>query len=189
MENLSNSSTEKSDLRRLLIAARRALPAAAKAQADARIAAHLSRWLATNQTRVLGVFLAMPGEPDLAALYAQLHVSGVLLAMPVVLEKNKPLHYALWQPGDAVTKDASGTLAPVARTNFIEPEVVLAPCLGFTGSRLRLGYGGGYFDRTLARVPRPVAIGIAYASAEVEFAANAHDVALDLIITDLVPTR
>jgi 5-formyltetrahydrofolate cyclo-ligase len=184
MENLSNSSTDKSDLRRMLIAARRALPAAAKTQADARIAAHLSSWLATNQTRVLGVFLQMPGEPDLAALYAQLHDSGVLLAMPVVLEKNTPLHYAPWQPGDAVAKDASGTLAPVTRTDFVKPEVVLAPCLGFTASRLRLGYGGGYFDRTLARAPRPLAIGIAYASAQVEFAASAHDVALDLIITD-----
>ena len=184
MENLSNSSTEKLDLRRLLIAARRALPAAAKAQADARIAAHLSSWLAVNHTRFLGVFLQMPGEPDLAALYAQLHDSGVMLAMPVVLEKNTPLRYALWKPGDAVAKDASGTLAPITRTNFVEPDVVLAPCLGFTASRLRLGYGGGYFDRTLAREPRPLAIGIAYASAQVEFAASAHDVALDLIITD-----
>lgn len=191
MENLSNSSINtsagKADLRRMLIAARRALPAAAKAQADARIAIHLSHWLAlnqTHQTRVLGVFLQMPGEPDLAALYAQLHDSGVLLAMPVVLEKNTPLRYALWQPGDAVAKDASGTLAPVVRNNFVEPDVVLAPCLGFTASRLRLGYGGGYFDRTLAQVPRPLAIGIAYASAQVEFAASSHDVALDLIITD-----
>lgn len=188
MENLSNSSLQKSELRRQLIAARRALPAAEKAQADARIAAHLSSWLAANQTRVLGVFLAMPGEPDLAALYALLVKSGVLLALPVVLEKNTPLRYARWQPGDAVAKDASGTLAPAmapgVQTDFVEPDVVLAPCLGFTASNLRLGYGGGYFDRTLARSPRPVAIGIAYASALVEFAASAHDVALDLIITD-----
>lgn len=188
MENLSNSSigtdAEKPYLRRMLIAARRALPAAAKAQADARIAAHLSSWLAVNHTRFLGVFLQMPGEPDLTALYVQLHDSGVTLAMPVVMEKDTPLRYALWQPGDAVAKDASGTMAPVARTNFVEPDVVLAPCLGFTASRLRLGYGGGYFDRTLAQVRRPLAIGIAYASAQVEFAASAHDVALDLIITD-----
>ena len=184
MENSTNKFAEKLDLRRRLIAARRALPASVKAQADRHIAAHLSRWLALNQVHILGVYLPMPGEPDLTTLYASLHESGVTLAMPLVLEKNTALRYATWQPGDMMSKDASGTLAPLARTGFVEPEVVLAPCLGFTATRLRLGYGGGYFDRTLARTPRPVAIGIGYASAQVVFEASAHDVALDLIITD-----
>lgn len=184
MENPSTMFANKSALRRMLIAARRALPASAKAQADARIAAHLSRWLASNQASLLGVYLPMPDEPDLMALYGQLHERGVALAMPLVVEKNKALRYAAWQPGDMMSKDASGTLAPLARSGFVEPDVVLAPCLGFTTTRLRLGYGGGYFDRTLARTPRPLAIGIAYASAQVEFDASAYDVALDLIITD-----
>ena len=184
MENSSAMFANKSELRRLLIAARLALPVSVKAQADVRIAAHLSRWLASNQVSVLGVYLPMPGEPDLTALYARLHDSGVALAMPLALEKNTALRYASWQPGDVMSKDASGTLAPLARSGFIEPDVVLAPCLGFTETRLRLGYGGGYFDRTLAQVPRPLAIGIAYASAQVAFDASAHDVALDLIITD-----
>jgi 5-formyltetrahydrofolate cyclo-ligase len=184
MKNPSKSFPDKQDLRRNLIAARRALPELAKAQADARIAAQLSRWLAAHQVKLLGVYLPMPSEPDLTSLYAQLHGSGVKLAMPLVLKKNTALRYAAWQPGDAMAKDVSGTMAPLARTGFVEPEVVLAPCLGFTETRLRLGYGGGYFDRTLAREPRPLAIGIAYASAKVEFAASAHDVALDLIMTD-----
>lgn len=184
MENPSNTLADKAGLRRQLLAARLAFAAPAKALADARIATQLASWLASHPVGVLGVYLAMPGEPDLATLYARLHASGVQLAMPLVLEKNSALRYALWQPGDPMVKDASGTLAPVARTDFVEPEVVLAPCLGFTGTRLRLGYGGGYFDRTLAAEPRPLAIGIAYASAQVAFAASAHDVALDLIITD-----
>ena len=62
--------------------------------------------------------------------------------------------------------------------------VILVPCVGFTESCLRLGYGGGYFDRTLARSPRPRAIGIAYAFTRVSFEASAYDLALDLIISD-----
>jgi 5-formyltetrahydrofolate cyclo-ligase len=184
MENSSNMFADKPELRRTLIAARLALPASAKAQADARITVELSRWLESNQVHVLGVYLPMPGEPDLTALYARLQESGVVLAMPLVVEKNTALRYAIWQPGDMMSKDASGTMAPLARSDFVEPDVVLAPCVGFTATRLRLGYGGGYFDRTLACMPRPVAIGIAYASAQVAFDASAHDVALDLIITD-----
>ena len=184
MENSTNRFADKPALRRRLIAARLALPASAKAQADARITAELSHWLASNRVRVLGVYLPMPGEPDLTNLYARLHASGIALAMPLVMKKNTALRYALWHPGDMMSKDASGTMAPLARSEFVEPDVVLAPCLGFTATRLRLGYGGGYFDRTLARMPRPVAIGIAYASAQVTFDASAHDVALDLIITD-----
>jgi 5-formyltetrahydrofolate cyclo-ligase len=180
MQNLSN----KINLRRSLIAARRALPPDVKAQADARIAAHLKDWLVVNQIRTLGAYLPMAGEPDLAPLYASLLDDGLQLAMPVVLEKNMPLHYAQWQPGDALTKDASGTMAPATRAAFAQVDAMLAPCLGFTLSRLRLGYGGGYFDRTLSGSPRPLAVGIAYAFTEVEFEAGAHDVALDLIITE-----
>ena len=180
MENLSN----KAALRRKLIAARRALPADVKAQADARIVSRLSKWLAANQAPILGAYLQMPGEPDLSALYATLASEGQKLAMPVAVEKNMPLRYALWQPGDALTKDASGTLAPAVRTAFIDADVILVPCVGFTESCLRLGYGGGYFDRTLARSPRPRAIGIAYAFTRVSFEASAYDLALDLIISD-----
>jgi len=180
MENLSN----KIELRRLLLAARRALPSDVKAQADARITLRLTSWLETHPVTVLGAFLPMPGEPDLSTLYARLIRNGMQMAMPVVVEKNTPLRYALWQPGDALAKDASGTMAPAIRTAFVDADVILAPCVGFTESRLRLGYGGGYFDRTLARSPHPVAIGIAYGFTRVSFEASEYDVALDVLITD-----
>lgn len=174
----------KADLRKTLIAARKAMHADLKAQADARIANHLSAWLDAHQVKVLGAYVAMAGEPDLSALYAVLPERGVQVAMPVVLEKNQPLHFVLWQPGDALVRDASGTLAPAERIGFVTPDAVLAPCVGFTETRLRLGYGGGYFDRTLAQTPRPLAVGIAYAFSRVDFAADAFDIALDEILTD-----
>ncbi len=180
MKNLD----DKPELRRRMIAARHALDPAVKAQADARIAEHLSLWLVRHQVRVLGAYLPMPGEPDLALLYPQLLARGIVLAMPVVLQKHHPLSFVRWQPGDALARDASGTPAPVERGDYLQPEAVLAPCIGFTGECLRLGFGGGYFDRTLAQSPRPKAAGIAYAFSRVAFAAEVHDIPLDIIITD-----
>ncbi len=180
MKNLD----DKPELRQRMIAARRALAPAVKAQADARIAARLSRWIEQHQVRVLGAYLPMPGEPDLSRLYPQLLARGIVLAMPVVLERHHPLAFVRWQPGDALARDASGTPAPAARGEYLQPQAVLAPCIGFTDERLRLGFGGGYFDRTLALSPRPRAVGIAYAFSRVAFAAEQHDIPLDVIMTE-----
>lgn len=180
---MENQST-KARLRQQLIAARRALAPDVKAQADERIRQRLARWLDEHQVRVLGGYLPMAGEPDLMPLYAQLSSRGIRLALPVVLEKQHPLRYLGWQAGDPLARDASGTMAPAARQDFLQPDAVLAPCIGFTDEGLRLGFGGGYFDRTLAESPRPFAIGIAYASGRVSFPAEAHDIPLDQVITD-----
>jgi 5-formyltetrahydrofolate cyclo-ligase len=180
MEKLS----DKAQLRRDLLAARRALSADAKREADARIARRLSQWLADHQVKLLGGYLAMAGEPDLSALYAELPSRGIELLLPVVLEKQQPLVFVRWRPGDALARDASGTMAPSARGDYLQPDAVLAPCIGFTQENLRLGFGGGYFDRTLAQSPRPTSIGIAYQFGKASFAAEAHDVPLDVIITD-----
>lgn len=180
MKNLD----DKAELRLRMIAARRALTPAVKAQADGRIAERLSQWLERYQVRVLGAYLPMAGEPDLSPLYPQLLARGMVLAMPVVLQRHEPLAFVQWRPGDSIARDASGTPAPTARGAYLQPDAVLAPCIGFTDSRLRLGFGGGYFDRTLAQSPRPRAVGIAYAFSRVAFAAEPHDIALDVIVTD-----
>jgi 5-formyltetrahydrofolate cyclo-ligase len=174
----------KADLRRELIAARKALSVDVKAQSDARIASKLLAWLDANQVAVLGAYLPMAGEPDLTSLYAMLPGRGIQVAMPVVLEKNQPLHFVHWQTGDALERDASGTLAPTNREHFVKPDAVLAPCVGYNDAQYRLGYGGGYFDRTLAQSPRPLAVGIAYSITKADFLADAFDIPLDVILTD-----
>ncbi len=178
------NSNAKADLRKELIAARKAISADVKVQADARIASKLVAWLDAHQVAVLGAYLPMAGEPDLTSLYATLPARGIQVAMPVVLEKNQPLHFVHWQAGDALTRDASGTLAPTDRKQFVRPDAVLAPCVGYNDAQYRLGYGGGYFDRTLAQSPRPLAVGIAYAITKADFPADAFDIPLDVILTD-----
>ena len=178
---------DKASLRRHLIAARKALPVAERHAADRRIVTRLAAWLAQRETRVLGGYLPLAGEPDLYPLYAQLARQGMVVAMPVVTERHAALAYAAWQPGDVLEKDASGTLAPLASLaaqGALRPEVVLVPCVGYNDAGLRLGYGGGYFDRTLALSPRPVAVGVAYACSRADFPADDHDVALDLVIAE-----
>lgn len=180
MENLS----DKKALRHQLIAARRAMPADVKAQADARIISQLADWLDRHQPGSLGGYVAMAGEPELLLLYEGLADRGITLALPVVPEKHQPIIYVRWQPGEALARDASGTMAPATREAIIRPDVVLVPCVGFNDQHYRLGYGGGYFDRTLAQTPRPQALGIAYAITRTAFTTEAHDIPLDLVITD-----
>lgn len=180
MKTLSN----KAELRSQLIAARRSMSEQAKSWSDTRILERLSDWLALHQPSSLGAYIAMSGEPELLPLYESLNSRGITLAMPVVLEKNQPLIYVRWLPGEPLKRDASGTMAPARHEQIIQPEVILAPCLGFNAEGFRLGYGGGYFDRTLAQTPKPTAIGIAYVMGLMSFATEAHDIPLDLIITD-----
>jgi len=126
----------------------------------------------------------MQDEPDLRAAFAQLAARGVKLALPVVTAPAAPLAFAAWAPGDALVKDALGVSVPASLDLVPCPQALLIPCVGFNAARFRLGYGGGYYDRTLAVVPRPLTVGIAYACLAASFDAAPHDIALDTILTE-----
>ena len=174
---------DKTELRRSLLGARTALAVDLRARCDFEISKRLREWLKQNPIPTLGVYWPIRSEPDLRALYSELAEDGIKLALPIVLGRNAPLGFAEWAPGDAVASDAYGVPIPVNQT-LIQPQGLLVPCVGFNAENIRLGYGGGFYDRTLAKVPRPIAIGIAYASARASFPADPHDVPLDIIITD-----
>ncbi|MDC8760433.1 5-formyltetrahydrofolate cyclo-ligase [Janthinobacterium fluminis] len=174
----------KAHLRSSLLNARRALADDARAQWDGAICARLLDWCAARDIAALGVYWPLRGEPDLRPAYAALAARGVRLALPVVLEKAAPLAFSAWTPGEAMRKDGMGVAVPAALRLQACPPAILLPCLGYNGGRLRLGYGGGYYDRTLAQAPRPATAGIAYACLAADFAGDAHDIALDAIITE-----
>lgn len=180
MEIMSNKAT----LRSQLLAARSALTAEAQASASAAIAGHVLAWWQANPVPVLGVYWPMRKEPDLRAAYEELGAHGVQLALPVVDGRDSPLRFIAWSPGAALRKDAMGVSVPEDQSLQVRPDALLIPCLGFTAQRLRLGYGGGFYDRTLAAAPRMQSVGIAYAAAAVEFEAEPFDVALGRIITE-----
>ena len=175
----------KDGLRRALATVRRALDPQQKAAWDALIGERvLAWWRAQENVATLGVYWPLRGEPDLSAAYAELAHAGVRLALPVVLRPDAPLEFAEWLPGEALVKDTMGVAVPSALRLTSRPGALLVPCLGFNAQGYRLGYGGGYYDRTLAAIPRPRTAGVAYACQEADFASAPHDVALDLVITE-----
>ena len=184
----SAGAAEKSDkqaLRRKLAAVRAAVDPARRTAWDAAIGAHLVAWWRTRPVPALGVYWPLRAEADLSPAYAELAHAGVRLALPVVLARDAALGFADWRPGEAMVKDAMGVAVPADLRMVALPPALLVPCLGFNPHRFRLGYGGGYYDRTLAPTPRPFTLGIAYACLAAQFASAAHDVALDRIITEL----
>jgi 5-formyltetrahydrofolate cyclo-ligase len=178
---------DKAILRKELKLARAGRDPGAKARADAAIAAHLLAWwhaLGAAAPASIGVYWPLKGEPDLSAAYAALAAGGVQLALPVVIARDAALGFAEWTPGEAMLTDPMGVAVPAQRRMVARPPALLVPCLGFNAQRYRLGYGGGFYDRTLAALPRPLTVGVAYASDLAQFASAAHDVALDLILTE-----
>lgn len=174
----------KLELRRTLLAARTALAPDQRQLFDRRIGTKILQWWRTEQPAALGVYWPMRGEPDLHQAYASLSELGVQLALPVIVGDTAPLQFVRWTPGEALHKDRFGTSVPVAENALVQPQALLIPCLGFNAECFRLGYGGGFYDRTLAQEPRPRTLGVAYAFGEVDFANEIYDIALDMVITE-----
>jgi len=179
----------KAALRKTLLAARARISPQDKAQWDAAIGARLLAWWHAQQSEMrgdatLGVYWPLRGEPDLASAYAALAADGVRLALPVVLERDAALGFAQWTPGEALVRDTMGVAVPATLRMIARPAALLIPCLGFNAQRFRLGYGGGFYDRTLEAQPRPLTVGVAYSCLLADFASAPHDVALDLVITE-----
>ncbi|MCM1512520.1 MAG: 5-formyltetrahydrofolate cyclo-ligase [Oxalobacter formigenes] len=171
-------------LRQALLAARRAIPASRKKQWDKTISRHLLAYLKKHRLASVGVYMPIRGEPNLMPLYETLNRQGTALSLPVVLDKAAPLQFAAWQPGENMTKDKADIAVPETLRLAPRPQALLIPCLGFTSEKFRLGYGGGYFDRTLTEPPRPHAVGIAYACLQTRFPVEPHDIPLNCIITE-----
>ncbi len=179
--------TDKAALRKALGAARASIAAPQRAQWDAAIGERVLTWWRAGHggaAASLGVYWPLKGEPDLSVAYAELAACGVRLALPVVLARDAALGFAAWTPGEAMVKDAMGVAVPAQLRMVARPPALIIPCLGFNAQGYRLGYGGGYYDRTLEAAPRPMTVGVAYACLAADFASAPHDVALDLVITE-----
>ena len=174
----------KTALRRHLKATRAALDGPSKRAHDRRIGAQVLAWWRRTRPPLLAVYWPLSGEPDLLETYRQLAQEGAALALPVVVRRHAPLAFAAWTPGEAMDTDPMGIAVPHARRMVERPPALLVPCLGFNEHGYRLGYGGGFYDRTLGAGIRPATLGIAYTCQAAEFPADVHDVPLDLIVTE-----
>ncbi len=118
-----------------------------------------------KQYPTLGIYWSMRGEIDVRDI-ARRHIeAGGSVALPVVVEKAAPVEFWKWQPGMGMKRGVWNIPVPMTR-EVLTPDACIVPLVGFDGESYRLGYGGGYYDRTLAALARrPFCVGLGYAEA------------------------
>lgn len=171
--------------------ARLALPVAERKEIGSALARHLRQVLQDRFDGAAGMVFSsywpIKGEPDLRPLMAELHEAGVTVALPLVETKAAPLTFRRWTPETRMVRGDWDIPVPPPDAPVVIPEIALAPLVGWTAEGYRLGYGGGYFDRTLAALsPKPFVIGIGFEAAQLAtIYPQPHDIPLDLILTEI----
>ncbi|MCC6863977.1 MAG: 5-formyltetrahydrofolate cyclo-ligase [Rhodobacteraceae bacterium] len=144
----------------------------------------LADYLAPHRGKVLSGYIAMRTEMDPMVVMAA-HQGPV--GVPVIVAKDQPLRFREWSPGCTLVEGELKAMIP-AEGGWIEPEVLIVPLVGFDARGYRLGYGGGFYDRTLAmlRAKRPtIAVGFSFAAQELpEVPIDEYDQRLDAIVTE-----
>ena len=133
----------------------------------------------------LGFYWPIRGELDLRAI-AQRHLAaGGAAALPVVVAKNEPVEFWSWETGSAMQRGFWNIPVPLERRR-VTPDALLIPLVGYDSAGYRLGYGGGFYDRTLASLaPRPYCIGVGYDDAVLEtIHPQPHDIPMNIIVTE-----
>jgi len=177
----------KAELRRFATL-RRDAAAAAVAGAAAAVAERFFAAVRVPPGAAVSGFWPMRSEIDPRPILTELGALGHPFCLPVVVGKGRPLVFRAWRPGDALVAGDFGTQVPDAGQPDVVPRVLLVPLLAFDRNGYRLGYGGGFYDRTLAmlRAAGPaLAVGLAVAAQEVESVPHdAMDARLDGIVTE-----
>ena len=137
---------------------------------------------------VVSGFLPIGSEINTLKALDRFRELGCTICLPCVVEKDAPLVFRAWTPGDELIEESFGTRAPADTAAVVEPDLLLVPMLAFDRDGYRLGYGGGFYDRSLDRLrgmKRVVAVGVAFAGQEVDAVPHdALDQPLDWIVTE-----
>ncbi len=165
---------------------------AAAAQVAGKAGEAFLEWLfagpAIPVAAAVSAYWPMGSELDVTPAMAALHGAGHPVGLPVMIGPARPLIFRLWQPGQVLQAADFGTSEPSAEAEEMIPSVLIVPLLAFDRQGYRLGYGGGFYDRTLAllRGRGPVlAVGAAFAAQEVaQVPREATDLPLDWIVTE-----
>lgn len=177
------------DERKRLRAGRMRLSTAARDRITAAIAGHLASLLSGTDLsgRIVGGYWPIRGEPDLRTFLSGLRARGAVLSLPVCETPVQPMRFRRWQPEQDMVRGHWGIPVPPVAAGEVRPELIIVPLLGWDMDRYRLGFGAGYFDRTLAALhPRPFCIGTGLQAAHLPtIAPQPHDVPMDAIVTEL----
>ena len=167
-----------------LIGARIAVPPSLRAAWTADLAANLRPVLAAAPPPI-SFYWPFKGEPDLRPLMRELAAAGIVVALPVAIRLGEPMTFRPWQRGAPMERGLWDIPIPATATEVV-PRTLIAPIVGFDPARYRLGYGGGFFDRTLAILEKkPVVIGVTYELARMEtIHPQPWDIPVDYVVTE-----
>jgi len=178
-------SRDKKTLRRQLQAERQSL--IDRHQRAMHLQEVLRVWLMGRDDVAIGAYWPIKGEFDaLPALFRWTEADEErCIGLPVIDKTTKQLAFHMWFPGCEMEEDAYGIPKPKDTPQF-QPTLLLVPCVGYGPRGVRLGYGGGFYDRTLATLqPRPFTVGLAYSHGHLPWLeAEPHDVPLDAVVTE-----
>jgi len=165
---------------------RAALPADMRTEAAKAASKHFFSSIVLDPGAIVAAYWRIRDEMDCQPILVHLMDNQQPVCLPVVMGDDQPLELRLWEDGAPLYPAGFGTLAPEDLAPRVEPDVVLMPLLGFDKHGTRLGYGGGYYDRTLASLSKkPRLVGLAFASQEIdEIPRDDHDVPLDAVVTE-----
>jgi 5-formyltetrahydrofolate cyclo-ligase len=172
-----------------LVAARMAVDAEHLAEMRGAIDAHITRAFPGLAQGIVAFCWPYRNEYDARYLARRWRAQGAYTALPVVVASGQPLIFRLWKPGDALATGVYDIPYP-AVGDAVVPDAALVPMNGFDAGGYRLGYGGGFFDRTLAALraggsSRPLAIGVTYELARIEtIHPQPHDIPMDYVVTE-----
>jgi 5-formyltetrahydrofolate cyclo-ligase len=167
-------------------AARALLDHDERAEAAQAAAEHFFKSIELGPADVVAAYWRIRDELDCQPILVRLMDSNQTVVLPAVSGPEAPLDLRVWEQGSALYEAGFGTLAPSELAPRAEPDIVIMPLLGFDSAGTRLGYGGGYYDRTLAIMnKKPRLVGLAFAAQELEhIPRDSHDVPLDAVITE-----
>ena len=170
---------------------RRSITDEVRQSAAPALARHVTALLNRTTVKAVSGFLSFGDEIDTGLLLERLHRDGYSLCLPVMQGRDKPLLFRAWAPGDVLATVQWGIQEPTADKALLEPDALFVPLLAFDGAGNRLGYGGGYYDRTIqalaARKP-VVTIGVAFDEQRVDAVPHLdYDQRLDWVLTPSGP--
>jgi len=184
----STDADPKALLRRQALARRKELTAEAKTRLTERLTQEGMRLARLWRPSVVSAFHPIREEPDVLALLHALAAENYATALPVVVGRGSPLTFRLWRPGEPTRPGGMGIREPLDSAPAVEPDLLFVPLACFDRRGHRVGYGAGYYDRSLERLrsaKRIHAVGVAYGVCEVASAPyEAHDQSLDVIVTE-----
>ena len=176
----------KANLRAMARTRRAAIRDGERHEAAGAGAEHFFAGVQLSPADVVAGYWPIRDEFDCRPVLTRLMDSGQPVCLPIVAGEGLPLEMRLWEQGAPLLPSGFGTLAPPETAPLADPDIIIMPLLGFDKHGTRLGYGGGYYDRTIAGLKkRPRLIGLAFASQELEhIPRDTHDVPLEAVVTE-----